>query len=64
MVLIMIAIFVWLYDDVKLLQILKEYSLQPYEVAGVLQNKRMVNVEDVNDQYLQIDDEILKHLNV
>ena len=59
-----ISVFIWLYDDIKLLKILKEYSQQHYEVGTLLQLRQMVSVDE-NVRSVHIDNEELsQHLYV
>ena len=63
LVIMVVAITVFMYDDIKCLKVMKEYSLQHYEAARLLQLKQIVSTSNRN--LVHIDDKKLnQHLTI
>ena len=59
LILMVISVVTWMYDDIKVLKILKEYSKQSYEIGMLIHSKQMITNENVN-----IDVQMTKNQNI
>ena len=59
-----LVICIWLYEDYQLLKTLKQYSLQNYQTAKLLRIKTMLSVDDLQPNTSDIDNEIKQQLDV